>query len=587
MDRSDGPAAALELATSGDFKQRVSESTGVRAMPMPQANFESLSDSAIRRELFSPVPPRVKSFSENLERSLETGVILLDLSTDTVINRAAREAPALPSHWFDLCRQVAIRGRPEFIASDEPLLALAIPIPGGDCRQVAVGLFLSEPWKGGEQSDRIARALGWTIAQVDAWAASQNPWRPSRLLTLADAICSRLAAEIRMELVAAEDRELSASIATMYEEISLLHRLTQHLRITESEEDLGRWALEWLGETVPAESFVLTLVPAAGTDGSGQGCSRSIYLTHGDCGMSDTMFLSLIDELGLAADQRSIVINSPHSSDLRFRFPAIRQAVIVPLTDKQRLVGWLGALGHRNRGEFGSPEANLLGSVAAILAVHASNAHLYREQAEFLAGVVRALTSAIDAKDPYTCGHSDRVARIAVALATDLGCNQKQLNTLYLSGLLHDIGKIGIDDSVLRKSTRLTEAEYEHIKLHTDIGYKILCDLKQLGEVLPAVRHHHEAWNGAGYPLGLAGEQIPMLARVVAVADAFDAMSSDRPYRRGMADERLDEILRQGSGTQWDPTVIAAFFRIRDQLHQMIKREPAVEPVEEEVRLLT
>jgi HD-GYP domain-containing protein (c-di-GMP phosphodiesterase class II) len=533
------------------------------------------------------VPPQLKSFCETVEQSLETGLTLLDLSTDTVIQGATHEIPALPSDWFDLCRQVANRGRPEFIAADEPLLALAIPIAGGDGRHVAIGLFLSELFNGGDQSDRVARVLGWTTAEVDAWAGHQTPWRPSRLMSLAEAASSRLAAEIRVQAITAEDREMSASIATMYEEISLLHRLTQHLRITESEEDLGRLALDWLGETVPAESFALTLIPADGAGGSTQGRIRTVFLTHGTGGVGETMFQSLIDELGLAADQRSIVINSPASTDLRFRFPSIREAVIVPLTDKQRLVGWLGAFGHRNGGEFGSPEANLLGSVAAILAVHASNARLYREQGEFLANVVRALTSAIDAKDPYTCGHSDRVGRIAVALATELGCNQKQLDTLYLSGLLHDIGKIGINDSVLRKSTRLTEPEYEHIKLHTEIGYKILCDLTQLGEVLPVVRHHHEAWDGTGYPAGLAGEQIPELARIVAVADAFDAMSSDRSYRRGMADERLDEILRKGSGTQWDPEVISAFFRIRDQLRQMIKREPTAEPVDEEVRLLT
>jgi putative nucleotidyltransferase with HDIG domain len=339
---------------------------------------------------------------------------------------------------------------------------------------------------------------------------------------------------------------------------------------------------------VPAESLVLELLPVSGADGSSQrGRSEAVFLTHGDCPFNATTFRAIIDELGLATDARSLVINSPSSTELRGRFPAIRQAVLVPLTDKQNLFGWLGAFGHRGGGEFGSPEANLLGSVSAILAVHASNTDLYRKQAEFLASMVRALTSAIDAKDPYTCGHSDRVAQIAVALATELGCDRKQLDTLYLSGLLHDIGKIGIDDSVLRKTTRLSEAEYEHIKLHTDIGYKILCDLKQLGEVLPVVRHHHEAWNGAGYPLRLAGEQIPLLARIVSVADAFDAMSSDRSYRKGMPDEQLDKILRQGSGTQWDPDVISAFFRIREQVRQMVRREPDTEPVDEEMRLLT
>ena len=180
----------------------------------------------------------------------------------------------------------------------------------------------------------------------------------------------------------------------------------------------------------------------------------------------------------------------------------MRQLIVVPLAAGENLIGWLAAVNHREGEEFGSPEASLLASVAALLGIHAGNLALYRQQAEMLQGVVRALTSAIDAKDPYTCGHSDRVARIAVALAGELGCDRKQLETLYLSGLLHDIGKIGIDDSVLRKPGKLSDAEYEHIKLHPEIGYRILRDLKQLGDVLPVVRHHHEAWNGRGYPSG-------------------------------------------------------------------------------------
>ena len=554
-------------------------------MPISQATLETPANSD------SPpiAPPRLLAIHANLERWFETDLALLDLTTDAAVDLNREVTPPLPAHWFELSRQAAIRERPEFIASDEPLLALAIPIPGStDSRHVAVGMFLSDTWKPGDENARLGPLLGWSDGEVNRWAARQQWWRPSRLLTLAESIHARLAIELRVQILTTEDRELSANIAALYEEISLLHRLTQHLRISESDEDLARLALEWLGETVPAESLVLELLPVVGADGSPQrGRSEAVFLTHGDCPFNATTFRAIIDELGLATDARSLVINSPSSTELRGRFPAIRQAVLVPLTDKQNLFGWLGAFGHRGGGEFGSPEANLLGSVSAILAVHASNTDLYRKQAEFLASMVRALTSAIDAKDPYTCGHSDRVARIAVALATELGCDRKQLDTLYLSGLLHDIGKIGIDDSVLRKTSRLSEAEYEHIKLHTDIGYKILCDLKQLGEVLPVVRHHHEAWNGAGYPLRLTGEQIPFLARIVSVADAFDAMSSDRSYRKGMPDEQLDKILRQGSGTQWDPDVISAFFRIREQVRQMVRREPDAEPVDEEMRLLT
>jgi putative nucleotidyltransferase with HDIG domain len=187
--------------------------------------------------------------------------------------------------------------------------------------------------------------------------------------------------------------------------------------------------------------------------------------------------------------------------------------------------------------------------------------------------VVRALTSAIDAKDPYTCGHSDRVARLSVCLARQLRCSTEDLNTIYLSGLLHDIGKIGIDDNVLRKPGPLTPTEFEHIKTHPELGCRILEGVKQLDMVMPVVRHHHEAWNGAGYPAGLKGAETPLLARIVAVADSIDAMSSDRPYRKGIPDEKLDTILRDGAGKQWDAEIVSAAFKVRDELRRIGKEE--------------
>jgi HD-GYP domain-containing protein (c-di-GMP phosphodiesterase class II) len=137
-----------------------------------------------------------------------------------------------------------------------------------------------------------------------------------------------------------------------------------------------------------------------------------------------------------------------------------------------------------------------------------------------------------------------------------------------LGGLLHDIGKIGIDDQVLNKPGALTPDEYEQIKRHPQLGYDILRGVRQLQKILPIVLHHHEAWDGSGYPHGLAGESTPLLARITATADAFDAMSSDRPYRRGMADEKIDVIMREGAGRQWDPDVIDAFFVCRDKIRR-------------------
>jgi putative nucleotidyltransferase with HDIG domain len=198
-----------------------------------------------------------------------------------------------------------------------------------------------------------------------------------------------------------------------------------------------------------------------------------------------------------------------------------------------------------------------------------------------MAGIVRALTAAIDAKDQYTCGHSERVARIAVRLAQELKCDGSTLNMIYLAGLLHDIGKIGIADKLLHKPGRLSDDEYQQIKTHTEIGHRILRDLKKLDNILPVILHHHEAWDGGGYPLRLHADEIPLAARIVAVADSYDAMGSDRPYRKGMSAERIEEIFRRGAGLQWDPEVITAFFRARDDIREIVeeqRRELAVVP---------
>ncbi len=530
------------------------------------------------------ISPRIASIIERLERHFETEFAIVNTTTNAFIEIGLKSLPRLPEFWPNVCQQVALQGRPQFIAAEDPLLALAIPLPDGfEKRFVAVGLFLSAPCNDGTSSASIEAVLGWSHRDVETWARKQTPWSASRLLTLAEAIQARTEAELRADGLLQQERELSANISLIYEEISLLHRLTQNLRISHRPEELAQQTLRWLAETIPAESLVLELSTQRERSTQAEN-GQSLFLAEGTPALGLTEFQALINVLGLNDDPRSIVINLPSSGELQDRFPALQQAVVVPLSDGQKLFGWLGAINHQSGGEFGSPEASLLGSVSAILAIHTSNTELYRAQADFLRNVVRALTSAIDAKDPYTCGHSDRVARVAVALADELGCDQNQRDTVYLSGLLHDIGKIGIDDSVLRKTSRLTDAEFEHIKLHTEIGHRILADLEQLGDVLPVVRHHHEAWNGGGYPLGLAGEQIPLIARIVAVADAFDAMSSDRPYRKGMADDRLDEVLRKGSGTQWDPRVIDAFFRISNRIRDLIRREPDAEPVADAVR---
>ena len=205
-------------------------------------------------------------------------------------------------------------------------------------------------------------------------------------------------------------------------------------------------------------------------------------------------------------------------------------------------------------------------TVATLVGTQRANARIYLDLKDLLFGVIRALTAAIDAKDPYTSGHSERVARIAVRIGGELGMSAHDQGDLYLMGLLHDVGKIGVDDTVLKKPGKLTDEEYEQIQAHVRIGVHILADLKKLHHLLPGVAYHHERLDGNGYPAGLKGDAIPLEARILAAADSFDAMSSSRPYRRGMTPSQIDAEFQKGAGRQWDPRVVEALFACRRDL---------------------
>ena len=219
--------------------------------------------------------------------------------------------------------------------------------------------------------------------------------------------------------------------------------------------------------------------------------------------------------------------------------------------------------------EFGTAEATLLGSAGSILAAHAHNLALLKQKESLLTSVIRAMVSAIEAKDQYTRGHSDRVALYGRALAEQLGLSDNYQEKIYLSGLLHDVGKIGVSDATLRKPGKLTDEEFEEIKKHPDEGWAILNDIEQVRDILPGVLYHHERIDGRGYPDGLRGLDIPLDGRILAVADAYDAMTSDRPYRQGMPVEKADSILREGAGTQWDAAIIDAFFEAKDEINRI------------------
>jgi HD-GYP domain-containing protein (c-di-GMP phosphodiesterase class II) len=296
------------------------------------------------------------------------------------------------------------------------------------------------------------------------------------------------------------------------------------------------------------------------------------------------------------------VKNDIRTTDPAARAAGVRQFLMVPICTGARSFGWFVAINRSTAGrqwppspllqlghdEFGTWEASLLNAAATLVASHASNLDLIREKEHLLTNMVRTLVSALDAKDAYTRGHSERVALFSKRIAETLGYDDVATEKLYLSGLLHDVGKIGVSDAVLRKPDRLTAEEFAEIKQHPDEGWGILLELEQLNYVLPGVLHHHEQVNGTGYPDGLKGEEIPLDARIMAVADAYDAMTSDRAYRKGMPHEKAIAIITAGAGTQWDAKVVEAFLGVIDditairygysQLERPVRKGPALRP---------
>jgi HD-GYP domain-containing protein (c-di-GMP phosphodiesterase class II) len=193
------------------------------------------------------------------------------------------------------------------------------------------------------------------------------------------------------------------------------------------------------------------------------------------------------------------------------------------------------------------------------------NVALYENIYENLFATLYAFVEAIEARDPYTKQHSTRVTELALSIGKEMGCSDEQLDLLNFSGHLHDIGKLGIPDSILLKPGPLTEQEFEAIKKHPVIGSNIVGHLGLLTAEQKIILHHHERWDGKGYPDGLKGESVPFLSRILAVADVYDAMASDRAYRKRLADEVVLETIRQNSGTQFDGEVVEAFLALYEK----------------------
>jgi HD-GYP domain-containing protein (c-di-GMP phosphodiesterase class II) len=413
-----------------------------------------------------------------------------------------------------------------------------------------------------------------------------------RLGRWAQSVCDRLRSSDQLLRQRRSEEEQKTQVKMAWEVVLTLDHLVRHLRIHKNQGKNQERILEAAFELLRVES--LLWVP-----------------NHPDARVKiqGQQFLAPTDFRQLAAciarsperDETGLLLcNEVQGKSWGTRFPNLRNLLAFAVSHQSHVVGWVIALNKLENAAPGGPpapmeglvqgealdpshsgqrhaqfrrsDAALLSPFVALLDLHARSSENYQDIRNLLVGLTRSLTSALDAKDSYTYGHSERVARIAVELGRELDMDEDEIGDVYLAGLLHDIGKIGVSDAILGKRERLTPEEFEKIKQHTTIGYSILADLRQIRSLLPGVLYHHEHYDGGGYPDGLVGEKIPLLARILAVADAYDAMSTTRPYRPAMPYERVEEILTLGAGTQWDKRIVDAFLRCRHRIHAIRQR---------------
>lgn len=350
---------------------------------------------------------------------------------------------------------------------------------------------------------------------------------------------------------------LSVRLSEVYEEISLFHKLSAQMTVNQD----PRILLEKVCEEI-LETIGLTWIGVYMVDGDeGHRVLGGELTAAGALPCPEKKMTEIGHELLYSYLKKGgqFVVDDVGVLGVDGLDKLAKSMLIYPMMRESKPMGLFFGADKTDGMEFDSVDSKLVVSLAQNVSVFLDNVSLYDDLRNMFMGTLRSLVSAIDAKDTYTRGHSERVAWLSRELGRVAGLNKKSVERVHLAALVHDVGKIGIPDWVLTKPGRLTDEEFGMIKAHPRIGLQILRDIRQMHDLLPGVLHHHEKYDGSGYPDGLSGEDIPLYARVVALADSFDAMSSDRTYRRALPRSEVMAEIRRCAGKQFDPDLAAVF----------------------------
>ena len=371
---------------------------------------------------------------------------------------------------------------------------------------------------------------------------------------------------------------ISAELLQTYEELMLLHTMSSNMKVTRSDSNYLQIACDSLRDLVNVEGIAILCEKSVDSE-------KKLVLSAG------SGVLAIKDENGMGfellydrllevlAENKDALLDSEVDSPFKYNWPeSVASIIVVPLYSSDRVIGMMVATNRLDKPDFDSIDVKLFNSVANECAIFIENGRLFKDIGDLFLGSLKALTSSIDAKDPYTRGHSERVAFISRWIAEKYSetneLSIEQMHKIYLAGLLHDIGKIGVNESVLTKKGKLTEAEYDQMKTHPSIGAGILGGIRQMADIVPGVLCHHERVDGAGYPNGLKGDNIPLIGKIVMIADSFDAMTSRRTYRSAMDMQSAIDEIENSLGTQMDEKIGKIFLSSDiEKLWQILQEE--------------
>ncbi len=420
-----------------------------------------------------------------------------------------------------------------------------------------VAVIVATPFLESEQLSAMCQAAKFDITLTRTQLAGLPPVHSDAVARITSMIHWALKDQGQMTADSRAMESVGQQLVESYEELNLLYTTIQSMSGVQRPSNFVTMVCQELLATLP---FAWIGAQLADDEPRLKKLSGELILA-GEPGQPVETLRALTKRVLAKVKPNTPLVLEPASNPQHAGFANLGPTVLVhPLGRDDTIVGVL--IAGEKRGPdpvISSVDMKLLGATATNMAIFLENAALYDDLSTMFLGTLEALTASIDAKDTYTSGHSLRVAHLTRLLAKEVGLDEHTLGRVHIAGLVHDIGKIGVPEAVLTKPGKLTEEEYAWIRRHPEIGHRILKDIPQLHDILPGVLYHHERFDGCGYPEGIAGDDIPLVARLISLADAFDAMSSMRTYRATLSRPEVLKEIVDCAGTQFDPELAPIF----------------------------